>query len=317
MKSQAEKSPRPRLARSVPRGADAPSSGWPRSRSDVAEQRRRGLRVADRGDPPLGRGGPGRRRRTSRPRRARPRPPAAGAGPKSRRNPEDPADRGYRNRRARRARVPRSAAGSPRPRRRTTHRGTPGAVFPSDHCGGSSCRFRSVRSWRGAAGPFRERGHGEGGVVGTPGGPHAAPHPPGDRRSAAPAALRLAAVAPGPGLRRRHGPELDPAVGPAGHRQDHAGLRPGRGHRPRVRRAVGDQRRREGGPGRRRPGQAGTGDVRPRDPPVPRRDPPLLQGPAGLAAPGRGEPLGDARRRHHREPALLRRSRRCCPAACC
>ena len=48
-----------------------------------------------------------------------------------------------------------------------------------------------------------------------------------------------------------------------------------------------------------------AGGVRQGDRPLPRRDPPLQQGPAGLAAARRGEPLGDPDRRDHREPVLL------------
>ena len=48
-----------------------------------------------------------------------------------------------------------------------------------------------------------------------------------------------------------------------------------------------------------------AGPRRTRDGAVRRRGAPLHQGPAGRAAARRGEPLGDAGRRHHREPVLL------------
>ena len=55
----------------------------------------------------------------------------------------------------------------------------------------------------------------------------------------------------------------------------------------------------DAGPPRPRP-------VRPPDGALPRRDPPVHQGPAGRAAARRGEPLGRARRGDHREPVVQR-----------
>ena len=56
---------------------------------------------------------------------------------------------------------------------------------------------------------------------------------------------------------------------------------------------------------------------RTRDRAVRRRGAPLLQDPAGCAAPRRREPLGHPRRRDDGEPALLDHRARCCRAACC
>ena len=96
---------------------------------------------------------------------------------------------------------------------------------------------------------------------------------------------------------------LDDPLRPAGHRQDDAGADAGRVRRRRLRGALG-------GRGGARRGPRGDG-ARPRAPPrrpphdlLPRRDPPLQQGPAGRAAArGRGGP-GRARRRDDREPVL-------------
>ena len=66
----------------------------------------------------------------------------------------------------------------------------------------------------------------------------------------------------------------------------------------------------ERGPRRARPAP-------PRDGAVPRRDPPLHQGPAGRAAARRGEPLGRARRRDDGEPVVLRRLAAAVPLARC
>ena len=84
-----------------------------------------------------------------------------------------------------------------------------------------------------------------------------------------------------------------------------------------VRGGLGDVGRREGGAcgHRRRP--QGARPQRHRDRAVRRRGAPVLQGPAGCAAAGGGEPLGDAGRRDHREPVLLGDLARCCRARCC
>ncbi len=95
-------------------------------------------------------------------------------------------------------------------------------------------------------------------------------------------------------------------LGAARHGQDHprAGDRPVVGSQ--VRRALRRLRRRA----RRPPGDGGgAGQPRPLRTlhrPLPRRDPPLHEGPAGRAAARRRERLGHPRRGHHREPLVLR-----------
>ena len=98
-------------------------------------------------------------------------------------------------------------------------------------------------------------------------------------------------------------PALDGPVRPARHRQDDARAARGRARRRRLRGALGRQR----GPRRGARGDRARPPAAPDRPPddlLPRRDPPLQQGPAGRAAArGRGR-AGDADRRHHREPVL-------------
>ena len=99
---------------------------------------------------------------------------------------------------------------------------------------------------------------------------------------------------------------LDHPLGSARHRQDDAGPGDRAQLRPPLRRALRRLRRRA----RRAPGH-GRGDVDPRPVrhlhgAVPRRDPPLHQGPAGCAAARRRERLGHPRGRHDREPVVLR-----------
>ena len=103
---------------------------------------------------------------------------------------------------------------------------------------------------------------------------------------------------------RRDRLSVGAAVGAARHRQDHAGPGGRRPHREGLRPAVGGHRHGQGRPrdhrGRPLPaGRAGAGHD-----PVPRRDPPVQQGPAGRAAAGGGGRPRRADRRHHREPVL-------------
>ena len=77
-----------------------------------------------------------------------------------------------------------------------------------------------------------------------------------------------------------------------------------RARRRRLRGALGGQRGPRRGARGDRARRASAASARPRDDLLPRRDPPLQQGPAGRAAAGgRGGP-GDAGRRHDREPLL-------------
>ena len=71
-----------------------------------------------------------------------------------------------------------------------------------------------------------------------------------------------------------------------------------------LRAALGRQRRREGRARGARAGPAPARRARPGHDPVPRRGPPLQQGPAGRAAAGGRERAAHADRRHHREPVL-------------
>ena len=93
-------------------------------------------------------------------------------------------------------------------------------------------------------------------------------------------------------------------VGPRRHRQDHPRPPAGRHHRQAPHHALGHRRRREGrarGPGRGAapPGRAGPGDHA-----LHRRGAPLLQVPAGRAAPRRRGRARRAHRGHHGEPLL-------------
>ena len=96
---------------------------------------------------------------------------------------------------------------------------------------------------------------------------------------------------------------LDGPVRPARHGQDDARAARGRARRRRLRGALGGQR----GPRRGARGDRARPPAARRRPPhdlLPRRDPPLQQGPAGRAAArGRGR-ARDADRRHDREPVL-------------
>ena len=99
-------------------------------------------------------------------------------------------------------------------------------------------------------------------------------------------------------------PVLDPAVGTAGHRQDEPRAAPRERDRRPLRLAVGGHVRRRRGPGDDRRGAGPARAQRPAHGPLPRRDPPLQQGPAGRApAPRRGRD-DHAHRRDDREPVL-------------
>ena len=92
--------------------------------------------------------------------------------------------------------------------------------------------------------------------------------------------------------------------GPPGHRQDDAGADRRRRRPRRLRGGVGGQRRPRRGAGGDRARRGAPPRHRPADDLLPRRDPPLQQGPAGRAAArGRGGP-GDADRGDDREPVL-------------
>ena len=122
----------------------------------------------------------------------------------------------------------------------------------------------------------------------------------GVRRSVAPAGPRL-----GPADGDRAGPRaLDDPVRTAGLRQDDARPDPRGALRGGLRGAERRRRRAGGGAGGDRARPAPTRARRHEHGPVPRRDPPLQQGPAGRAAAGRRGRAGDADRGHHREPGL-------------
>ena len=96
---------------------------------------------------------------------------------------------------------------------------------------------------------------------------------------------------------------LDGPLRPAGDRQDDARADDRRARRRRVRGALRGQRRAAGGArgdraGARAPARRAPDDL------LPRRDPPLQQGPAGRAAAGGRGGARDARRRDDREPVL-------------
>ena len=123
------------------------------------------------------------------------------------------------------------------------------------------------------------------------------------RRVRRPGAPRRRARSAPPEHRPRP-PLLAPAVGSARDRQDEprAAAR-GRGRRP-FHDACRRSCRASSRSGRHRRG-AGTADpARHPDDPVPRRDPPLQQGPAGRAAAARRGRHGHAHRRDDREPVL-------------
>ena len=133
--------------------------------------------------------------------------------------------------------------------------------------------------------------------------------PDESRRGRRPTAPAHAGVAARRARGRSHGRVglgVGHPLGSARHGQDHAraGDRPLVG--PQVRRALG----RLGRGARRAPGDGGgAGQPRPLRTlhgPLPRRDPPLHEGPAGRTAAGRRERVGHPRRGHHREPLVLR-----------
>ncbi len=109
----------------------------------------------------------------------------------------------------------------------------------------------------------------------------------------------------GAAARDRGGPPaLDDPPRAAGHRQDDARADRRRGLGRRVR---GGERGRGGarrGARRDRARARAAAEIGRSDDLLPRRDPPLQQGPAGRAAAGRRGRPGDADRRHHREPVL-------------
>ncbi len=135
-----------------------------------------------------------------------------------------------------------------------------------------------------------------------------------------PGRLRGPVAPPGRGLgaahRDRAGPApLDGPLRAARVREDHAGA----DRRRELRRGVRGAERR-----RRRPARGASGDRarppparrrRPTDGPLPRRDPPLQQGPAGRAAAGGGGRARDADRRDDREPGVRDQRRPALPAA--
>ena len=110
-----------------------------------------------------------------------------------------------------------------------------------------------------------------------------------------------------PRPRARH-PVADP-VGPARERQDHARAPARRNAQGRADRAVGGRGRRQGRPRGGRQGRRAPRPVRRAHAAVRRRDPPVLEDPAGRAAAARRGRHGHADRRDHREPEL-RRGRR-------
>ena len=144
-------------------------------------------------------------------------------------------------------------------------------------------------------------------------GPDAAAHPGRGDRPAAPD-RRGHAV---PQADRQRRADVAAAVGAAGHRQDHAGLRRQPGDQAAIRGAVRGQRRGQGRArrGRRRP--PGAGHERRADRAVHRRGAPVLQDPAGRAAARRWRTAGS---RSSARPPRTRSSpscHRCCPGRCC
>ena len=124
----------------------------------------------------------------------------------------------------------------------------------------------------------------------------------GPRRAGAAAGTGVAAATP----RRGRPADVAAAVGAAGHRQDHDREHPQQADPACLRRGLGGHRGRQGGPRGHRRGAPPAGDVGRGDGAVRRRGAPLHQGPAGRAAAGGREPVGDAGRRHHGEPVLQR-----------
>ena len=149
---------------------------------------------------------------------------------------------------------------------------------------------------------------GAGGAARTPvpavGGAARGAHAPSERRRA-----RRPGASAGRRVDAAHGDRdrraaLDGPLRAAGDRQDHAredrrlrrprGLRGGVGGERWPRRGTGDDRARHRAPAGHRP----ANDL------LPRRDPPLQQGPAGRAAAGGGGGARDPDRGDHREPVL-------------
>ena len=97
--------------------------------------------------------------------------------------------------------------------------------------------------------------------------------------------------------------------GPPGSGEDDAGADRGADGRRRLRGGVGGERRQSGDPRGDRAGAGAAALLGPADDPLPRRDPPLQQGPAGRAAAGGRGRAPDPDRGDHREP-LLRGERR-------
>ena len=148
--------------------------------------------------------------------------------------------------------------------------------------------------------PVRRRRRG---ALAQPGAARRAASPAHDRRGRRTTAAARARSPAAPA--RRAGPAvLGAAVGAAGHGQDDA--RPGRrrDHGQGLRADVGRHRRRQGRPRRHRAGPPAPRRARTGHDPVPRRDPPLQQGPAGRPAAGRGGRHAGAHRGDHGEPVL-------------
>ena len=150
------------------------------------------------------------------------------------------------------------------------------------------------------------------------GRPDAPAHARRGRRPGAPAAARARRCAgwsrPPTAARL---PLPDP-LGTAGHRQDHAGLPRGTSTGPALRRAVRGHRRGQGRARGHRRARDARSAARARDRAVRRRDPPLLQDPAGRAAARRSRTAGSPSIAATTEnpsfsviAPLLSRSRRC------
>ena len=147
-------------------------------------------------------------------------------------------------------------------------------------------------------------------------GPDAAAVAGGGPRPGGRAASGQPAAPAGRGVRRGGRAAVGDHLGTARHRQDHPGPPRRHGRRPPVRRAVRRHRGRQGRARGHGPRGPRARPVRPPDRAVPRRDPPVHQGPAGRPAARRGEPAG---RSSSRPPPRTRRSassRRCCRARC-
>src|SRR5437016_2838514 len=147
---------------------------------------------------------------------------------------------------------------------------------------------------------LKPRAHGRRATPRPPGRSHATALDRRDRGPGAPARPRPRAAR---GARARRA-ALDDPLGPAGLRQDHAGLADGARHGRALRRVLGRAVGREGDPSGR-----GRGRDRARAPPAThdplrRRDPPLQPRAAGRVPAARREGHPRADRRHHREPVV-------------